>query len=89
MPHWRRQPDSVPIALHCSALTAPRRAGCLLTPLHWLGALHFGLETWLRFRRGTAPPGLLRLLRLPAENATRNTGARPPADQAAGGGQSP
>ena len=54
-----------------------------------LRALRFVVATWLRFRLGRAPPGYLRLLRLPVENATQNTGANPPAGPAAGGAQSP
>ena len=86
MPCRRRRPDSPALTVHPTLPCASNRARGLL----WvrLSALRFALCTWLRFKRRRAPPGYLRLLRLPVENATRSSGADPPAGRGAGGAQS-
>ena len=88
MPRRRRYSDAMATSTHSVRTNAPstvRRPAWLC----WLLSLGFIVATWLRFKRGQAPPGYLCLLRLPAENATRNTQADPPADPAAGGARSP
>jgi len=87
MPRRRRCPDSPATTVHPTRPRASNRAGGLLRVR--LSALRFALCTWLRFKRRCAPPGYLRLLRLPVENATRNSGADPPAGRGAGGARSP
>jgi hypothetical protein len=89
MPRQRRYSDAMATStrsVRTDATTTVRQPAWLLCRLLSLG---FAVATWLRFTRGQAPPGYLCLLQLPAENATRNTPADPPADPAAAGARSP